>query len=183
MTRLLLEESGLSFGRWRGQLHVILSLQRLARGEGCSGSPWTWAMECRAVLSPCSARPWASRQRVTWRAASGCRRQPRPRRPSHCTRSRRPISAANRNADITVPAPGFHTLGSSRQTQFLAQTHAHFGQHLALADHRHADGCPWPGYSRERAPDFPRLQVTRHVERLQLLADWHVAKAASVACR
>ena len=33
MTRLLLEESGLSFGRWRRQLHVILSLQRLARGE------------------------------------------------------------------------------------------------------------------------------------------------------
>lgn len=33
MTRLLLEEFGLSFGRWRRQLHVILSLQRLARGE------------------------------------------------------------------------------------------------------------------------------------------------------
>lgn len=33
MTRLLLEEIGLSFGRWRRQLHVILSLQRLARGE------------------------------------------------------------------------------------------------------------------------------------------------------
>lgn len=33
MTRLLLEELGLSFGRWRRQLHVILSLQRLARGE------------------------------------------------------------------------------------------------------------------------------------------------------
>lgn len=33
MTRLLLEEFGLSFGRWRRQLHVILSLQRLARGD------------------------------------------------------------------------------------------------------------------------------------------------------
>ncbi|QJI28904.1 helix-turn-helix transcriptional regulator [Pseudomonas sp. ADAK18] len=33
MTRLLQEEIGLSFGRWRRQLHVILSLQRLARGE------------------------------------------------------------------------------------------------------------------------------------------------------
>ncbi len=33
MTRLLLEEIGLSFGRWRRQLHVILSLQRLAKGE------------------------------------------------------------------------------------------------------------------------------------------------------
>lgn len=33
MTRLLLEEFGLSFGRWRRQLHVILSLQRLAKGE------------------------------------------------------------------------------------------------------------------------------------------------------
>ncbi|MCM2360064.1 helix-turn-helix transcriptional regulator [Pseudomonas sp. SR18] len=33
MTRLLLEELGLSFGRWRRQLHVILSLQRLALGD------------------------------------------------------------------------------------------------------------------------------------------------------
>ena len=33
MTRLLLEELGLSFGRWRRQLHVILSLQRLAKGD------------------------------------------------------------------------------------------------------------------------------------------------------
>lgn len=33
MTRLLLKELGLSFGRWRRQLHVILSLQRLAKGE------------------------------------------------------------------------------------------------------------------------------------------------------
>ncbi|MCX9152549.1 MULTISPECIES: AraC family transcriptional regulator [Pseudomonas] len=33
MTRLLLEELGLSVGRWRRQLHVILSLQRLAKGE------------------------------------------------------------------------------------------------------------------------------------------------------
>lgn len=33
MSRLLLEELGLSFGRWRRQLHVILSLQRLAKGE------------------------------------------------------------------------------------------------------------------------------------------------------
>lgn len=33
MTRLLLEELGLSFGRWRRQLHVILSLQRLAKGQ------------------------------------------------------------------------------------------------------------------------------------------------------
>ena len=33
MTRLLLEQIGLSFGRWRRQLHVILSLQRMANGE------------------------------------------------------------------------------------------------------------------------------------------------------
>lgn len=33
MSRLLLQEVGMSFGRWRRQLHVILSLQRLARGE------------------------------------------------------------------------------------------------------------------------------------------------------
>lgn len=33
MSRLLLREIGMSFGRWRRQLHVILSLQRLTKGE------------------------------------------------------------------------------------------------------------------------------------------------------
>ncbi|KPA91233.1 MULTISPECIES: AraC family transcriptional regulator [Pseudomonas] len=33
MSRLLLQETGVSFGRWRRQLHVILSLRRLSRGE------------------------------------------------------------------------------------------------------------------------------------------------------
>lgn len=33
MSRLLRQELGMSFGRWRRQLHVILALQRLARGE------------------------------------------------------------------------------------------------------------------------------------------------------
>lgn len=33
MSRLLLHEIGMSFGRWRRQLHVILSLQRLSQGE------------------------------------------------------------------------------------------------------------------------------------------------------
>jgi AraC-like DNA-binding protein/quercetin dioxygenase-like cupin family protein len=33
MSRLLLREIGMSFGRWRRQLHVILALQRLTRGE------------------------------------------------------------------------------------------------------------------------------------------------------
>lgn len=33
MSRLLLQEVGMSFGRWRRQLHVILSLQRILKGE------------------------------------------------------------------------------------------------------------------------------------------------------
>ncbi|MFB4363064.1 helix-turn-helix transcriptional regulator [Pantoea sp. BS_8] len=33
MSRLMLQEIGMSFGHWRRQLHVILSLQRLTRGE------------------------------------------------------------------------------------------------------------------------------------------------------
>lgn len=33
MSRLLLQEIGMSFGRWRRQLHVILSLQCLSKGE------------------------------------------------------------------------------------------------------------------------------------------------------
>lgn len=33
MSRLLMYEIGMSFGRWRRQLHVILALQRLTKGE------------------------------------------------------------------------------------------------------------------------------------------------------
>jgi AraC-like DNA-binding protein/quercetin dioxygenase-like cupin family protein len=33
MSRLLLQEIGMSFGRWRRQLHVILALQRLTKGD------------------------------------------------------------------------------------------------------------------------------------------------------
>ena len=33
MSRLLLHEIGMSFGRWRRQLHVILAIQRLTKGE------------------------------------------------------------------------------------------------------------------------------------------------------
>lgn len=33
MSRLLQQQIGMSFGRWRRQLHVILALQRLAEGE------------------------------------------------------------------------------------------------------------------------------------------------------
>lgn len=33
MSRMLLREIGMSFGRWRRQLHVILALQRLTKGE------------------------------------------------------------------------------------------------------------------------------------------------------
>lgn len=33
MSRLMLHEIGMSFGRWRRQLHVILALQRLTKGE------------------------------------------------------------------------------------------------------------------------------------------------------
>ncbi|RQV08982.1 AraC family transcriptional regulator [Burkholderia cenocepacia] len=41
MSRLLLQEIGMSFGRWRRQLHVILALQRLTKGD----SVQTVAME------------------------------------------------------------------------------------------------------------------------------------------
>ncbi|MER9234600.1 helix-turn-helix transcriptional regulator [Mesorhizobium sp. M0622] len=33
LSRMLMEEIGMSFGRWRRQLHVILALQRLTAGE------------------------------------------------------------------------------------------------------------------------------------------------------
>lgn len=33
LSRLLIQETGMSFGRWRHQLHVILALQRMARGD------------------------------------------------------------------------------------------------------------------------------------------------------
>ncbi|CAN7493079.1 AraC family transcriptional regulator [Caballeronia sp. LjRoot34] len=34
MSRLLLLELGMSFGRWRRQMHVILALQRMTKGDG-----------------------------------------------------------------------------------------------------------------------------------------------------
>ncbi|OOV92201.1 AraC family transcriptional regulator [Pseudomonas sp. MF4836] len=33
MSRLLIQQVGMSFGRWRRQLHIILALQRLTRGD------------------------------------------------------------------------------------------------------------------------------------------------------
>ncbi|APR75584.1 Transcriptional regulator, AraC family protein [Minicystis rosea] len=33
LNRLLVQETGLSFGRWRQQLHIILAIQQLSRGE------------------------------------------------------------------------------------------------------------------------------------------------------
>jgi AraC-like DNA-binding protein len=33
LSRLLMQEAGMSFGRWRRQLHIVLSLQRLTQGE------------------------------------------------------------------------------------------------------------------------------------------------------
>jgi len=32
-SQLLVEETGLGFGRWRRQLHIVLAIQSLARGE------------------------------------------------------------------------------------------------------------------------------------------------------
>jgi AraC-like DNA-binding protein len=32
LNRLLVKETGLSFGRWRQQLHITLAIQRMARG-------------------------------------------------------------------------------------------------------------------------------------------------------
>jgi AraC-like DNA-binding protein len=32
LNRILVKETGLSFGRWRQQLHIILALQKLSRG-------------------------------------------------------------------------------------------------------------------------------------------------------
>ncbi|MGS0726242.1 helix-turn-helix domain-containing protein, partial [Shewanella sp. 0m-11] len=33
LARLVKSEIGLSFGRWRGQLHIVLALQKLATGD------------------------------------------------------------------------------------------------------------------------------------------------------
>ncbi|AVT12580.1 AraC family transcriptional regulator [Paracidovorax avenae] len=45
MSRLLLNEIGMSFGRWRRQLHVILALQRLTRGESVQTVAWELGYE------------------------------------------------------------------------------------------------------------------------------------------
>lgn len=45
MSRLLLNQIGMSFGRWRRQLHVILALQRLTRGESVQTVAWELGYE------------------------------------------------------------------------------------------------------------------------------------------
>ncbi|BFO55200.1 AraC family transcriptional regulator [Acidovorax sacchari] len=45
MSRLLLQEIGMGFGRWRRQLHVILALQRLTRGESVQTVAWELGYE------------------------------------------------------------------------------------------------------------------------------------------
>ncbi|XDF37359.1 helix-turn-helix transcriptional regulator [Paracidovorax avenae] len=45
MSRLLLQEIGMGFGRWRRQLHVILALQRLTRGDSVQTVAWELGYE------------------------------------------------------------------------------------------------------------------------------------------
>lgn len=37
MTRLMVQEAGLSFGRWRRQLHLVIALRELAGGATVQG--------------------------------------------------------------------------------------------------------------------------------------------------
>lgn len=70
LTRILQRETGMSFGRWRQQLHILIALQRLAQGRRSRRWRLSWGMRAPAPSSPCSARPWANRPPAIWRNAA-----------------------------------------------------------------------------------------------------------------
>ncbi len=57
LTRALKRETGMSFGRWRQQLHILVALQRLDQGASVQTVGSILAMRVQAPSSPCSARP------------------------------------------------------------------------------------------------------------------------------
>ncbi|XXY44624.1 helix-turn-helix transcriptional regulator [Sorangium sp. So ce269] len=69
LNRLLVEETGLSFGRWRQQLHIILAIQKLSRGAAVQGvaldlgyeSASSFVTMFRKALGTSPARYMASR--------------------------------------------------------------------------------------------------------------------------
>ena len=69
LNRLLVEETGLSFGRWRQQLHIILAIQKLSRGATVQGvalelgyeSASSFVTMFRKALGTSPARYMASR--------------------------------------------------------------------------------------------------------------------------
>lgn len=70
LNRLLVKETGLSFGRWRQQLHIILSIQQLSRGASVHSvaidlgyeSPSSFVTMFRKALGKSPARYMAERR-------------------------------------------------------------------------------------------------------------------------
>ena len=70
LNRLLVKETGLSFGRWRQRLHTTLAIQRMARGASVQqvaselgyGSASSFVTMFRKALGTSPARYMASRR-------------------------------------------------------------------------------------------------------------------------
>ena len=56
LSRLVLQETGMSFGRWRQQLHIILALQWLSQGASVQSVATDLGYEAQAASSSCSAK-------------------------------------------------------------------------------------------------------------------------------
>jgi AraC-like DNA-binding protein len=77
LNRLLVQETGLSFGRWRHQLHVILAIQSLSRGASVKNvasdlgyeSASSFVTMFRKVLAKSPARYMAERRDLRLRDA------------------------------------------------------------------------------------------------------------------
>ncbi len=62
LARLVVKETGLTFGRWRQQLHLIVALREPPQARACSRSLPISATIPSPPSSPCSRRRWGSRR-------------------------------------------------------------------------------------------------------------------------
>ena len=65
LARLVRQEVGMSFGRWRQRLHIILALQWLSEGLSVQRSADQLGYESVSAFITCSARRWAPRPPAT----------------------------------------------------------------------------------------------------------------------
>ncbi|WP_265088769.1 hypothetical protein [Psychrobacter immobilis] len=57
LARLVKSDTGLSFGRWRQQLHLMIALSKLAEWQSVQNVLAFWDMTLLMHSSPCSKNP------------------------------------------------------------------------------------------------------------------------------